>query len=155
MKKIFIIFTAIFMAALPTTVNAATAEQVKAFFNSYISAANNFEENVFQKYYIKNPTIIRVVEKKDGTKQSVNVPLKIYLDEAAKGRKIGKIMGYKNNYTNISVTPNNGDFKVSATRNPSPGGHYPAYFIIGEDNNGNLKIKVESMNTPRQEFLKK
>lgn len=142
------------MAALPTTVNAATVEQVKAFFNSYISAANNFEENVFQKYYIKNPTIIRVVEKKDGTKQSVNVPLKIYLDEAAKGRKIGKIMGYKNNYTNISVTPNNGDFKVSATRNPSPGGHYPAYFIIGEDNNGNLKIKVESMNTPRQEFLK-
>lgn len=155
MKKLFIILTVVFMSVIPLEVKAATAEEVKAFFNSYVSAANSFDENLFQKFYIQNPTIIRVVEKKDGTKQSVNVPLKVYLDEGAKGRKIGKITGYKNSYTNITVTPNNGDFKVSATRNPSPGGHYPAYFIIGEDKNGNLKIKVESMNTPRQEFLKK
>lgn len=155
MKKLLAILTVALMAIMPLEVKAATAEQVKTFFNSYVSAANSFDENLFQKFYIQNPTIIRVVEKKDGTKQSVNVPLKVYLDECAKGRKIGKVMGYKNSYTNITVTPVNNDFKVSATRNPSPGGHYPAHFIIGEDDNGNLKIKEESMNTPRQEFLKK
>lgn len=137
-------------------VNAkATAEQVRAFFNSYVTAANNFDENLFSKFYVSNPTIIRVVEKKDGTTQSVTVPLKVYLDEGAKGRKVGKLLGYKNNYTNISVTPYKNDFKVSAMRNPSPGGKYPSYFIIGEDSQGKLKIKVESMNTPRQEFLQK
>ena len=30
----------------------------------------------------------------------------------------------------------------------------PAHFIIGKDNNGNLKIKEESMNTKVQKFLK-
>lgn len=154
MKKV-LIFIFMFCLSVMPVFSKATEEEVKAFFNSYVSAANNFDENLFQKFYVSNPTIIRVVEKKDGTMQSVNVPLNVYLDEGAKGRKVGKIMGYKNNYTNISVTPYKNDFKVSAIRNPSPGGKYPAYFIIGEDNQGKLKIKVESMNTPRQEFLKK
>lgn len=154
MKKILALITLFMFSIIPANAQA-TAEQVKEFFNSYVNAANNFDENLFQKYYSANPTIIRVVQKKDGTTESVNVPLKTYLDEAAKGRKLGKLTGYKNTYTNISITPHNNDFKVTATRNPSPGGKYPAHFIIGEDNQGRLKIKVESMNTPRQEFLKK
>lgn len=153
MKKLFISLCLLSVMAVPANAKA-TAEQVRTFFNSYVTAANNFDANVFDKYYASNPTIIRVVQKKDGTTQTVKVPLKTYLDEAAKGRKVGKMIGYKNNYSNISVTPYNNDFKVSATRLPSPGGKYPAYFIIGEDANGHLKIKVESMNTPRQEFLK-
>ncbi|MCR5260720.1 MAG: hypothetical protein K6C94_02660 [Candidatus Gastranaerophilales bacterium] len=153
MKKI--IFSLFLIGILGFPANAKTTpEQVKAFFNSYVQAANNFDPNLFQKYYIPTPKIIRVVEKKDGTTQSVNVPLKTYLDEAAKGQKVGKMLGYKNNYSNIQITPQGKDFKVSATRLPSPGGKYAAYFVIGEDANGKLKIKVESMNTPRQEFLK-
>lgn len=154
MKKILITAFLFMMAIMPANAKA-TADQVKSFFNSYVAAANNFDENIFQKFYISNPKIIRVVEKKDGTTQAVFVPLKVYLDEAAKGRKIGKLTGYKNTYSNITVVPSNNDFKLSATRHPSPGGKYPAYFIIGEDSQGHLKIKVESMNTPRQEFLKK
>lgn len=153
MKKILSALYLICIMAIPVQAKA-TAEQVKSFFNSYVQAANNYEETLFQKYYTASPKIIRVVEKKDGTTQSVTVPLKTYLEEAAKGRKVGKMLGYKNNYSNIQVTPQGNDFKVSATRLPSPGGKYAAYFIIGEDNNGKLKIKVESMNTPRQEFLK-
>ncbi|MBQ2644341.1 hypothetical protein IJG14_02050 [bacterium] len=153
MKKILVfLFLFLFANILPTQAKA-TNEQVKAFFNAYVQAANNFE-NVFDKYYVSNPVIIRVVEKKDGTTQSVRVPLKTYLEEGAKGRKIGKMIGYKNNYINIKITPYGNDFKVSAIRVPSPGGKYPAHFIIGEDSSGKLKIKEESMNTPRQEFLK-
>ena len=154
MKKILITAFLFMMAIMPANAKA-TADQVKSFFNSYVAAANNFDEKLFQKYYVQKPTIIRVVEKKDGTKQSVNVPLSVYLSEAAKGRKIGKLTGYKNTYSNITVVPSKNDFKLSAIRHPSPGGKYPAYFIIGEDSQGHLKIKVESMNTPRQEFLKK
>lgn len=154
MKKLLALFAILFMSAVSVEAKP-TAEQVRTFFNSYVAAANNFDAQLFQKYYVPSPKIIRVVEKKDGTTQSVVVPLKIYLEEGAKGRKVGKIMGYKNTYTNVKITPAGNDYKVSATRNPSPGGRYPAYFIIGEDSQGHLKIKVESMNTPRQEFLKK
>lgn len=135
-------------------VSAATQQQVKEFFNSYVVAANNFDKNMFSKYYISNPKLIRVVQKKDGTTQSVTIPKSIYLEEAAKGRFMAKTINYKNNYTNIVITTQGKDFKVSAIRKPSPGGSYPAYFIIGEVN-GVLKIKEESMNTPRTEFLKK
>ena len=154
MKKFLISLFLLFICSVPANAKATT-EQVKAFFNSYVAAANNFEPDLFQKYYISNPKIIRVVEKKDGTTQSVNVPLKTYFEESTKGQKVGKLMGYKNNYSNITITPQGNDFKVSAIRLPSPGGKYPAYFVIGEDGNGKLKIKVESMNTPRQEFLRK
>lgn len=154
MKKILITTLLFMMTVVPANAKA-TVDQVKTFFNSYVSAANNFDENIFEKYYVQNPQIIRVVEKKDGTTQAVNVPLQVYLNEAAKARKVGKLTGYKNNYTNINVIAINNDFKISAIRHPSPGGSYPAYFIIVEDGQGNLKIKVESMNTPRQEFLKK
>ena len=153
MKKIILSLFLVAVFGLPIHAKA-TPDQVKEFFNSYVQSANNFDPNLFQKYYIPAPKIIRVVEKKDGTTQSVNVPLKTYLDEAEKGQKVGKMLGYKNNYSNIQVTPSGNDFKVSATRLPSPGGKYAAYFIIGEDSNGKLKIKAESMNTPRQEFLK-
>lgn len=153
MKKLFLLFL-LFCFSNNFTNAQATEDSVRKFFNEYVNAANALQEDVFQKYYTTNPKIIRVVEKKDGTTQSVNVPLKTYLDEAAKGRKLARITRYKNDYTDIKISKEGDDFKVSANRLPSPGGKYPAYFIIGENESGQLKIKVESMNTPRQEFLK-
>ena len=152
MKKFFIMMVAMIMGV--SVANAATTDQVRTFFNAYVAASNNFESNVFTKYYAQNPKIIRVVQKKDGTTQSVVVPKDRYLAEAAKGRNLGKALRYKNNYSNVKITPYGKDFKVTAMRNPSPGGSFPAHFIIG-DVNGSLKIKEESMNTPRQEFLGK
>lgn len=152
MKKILALFAVMVLGI--GAVNAATTEQVRTFFNAYVAASNNFQSDVFTKYYVQNPKIIRVVQKKDGTTQSVVVPKDRYFAEAAKGRALGKALRYKNNYSNVKITPYGKDFKVTATRNPSPGGSFPAYFIIG-DVNGSLKIKVESMNTPRQEFLGK
>ncbi len=152
MRKILVLLVLILMSV--GVANATTTEQVRTFFNEYVAASNNFESDVFTKYYAQNPKIIRVVQKKDGTTQSVVVPKDRYLAEAAKGRALGKAMRYKNNYSNVKITPYGNDFKVSATRNPSPGGSFAAHFIIG-DVNGSLKIKEESMNTPRQEFLGK
>ncbi len=152
MKK-FLVLLAIMIFGVGA-VNAATTEQVRTFFNAYVAASNNFQSDVFTKYYASNPKIIRVVQKKDGTTQSVVVPKDRYLAEAAKGRALGKAMRYKNNYSNVKITPYGKDYKVTAMRNPSPGGSFPAHFIIG-DVNGSLKIKEESMNTPRQEFLGK
>ena len=132
-----------------------TEKQVRAFFYSYVTAVNAYSPDIFSKYYIPNATIYRVVQKKDGTTQRVTVPMSIYQNESKKGEKLAKFVKYTNDYANIKITPQNNDFRIDAVRKPSMGGSFPAYFVIGEDSNGNLKIKVESMNTPRQEFLQK
>ena len=119
--------------------NADEIQDVQCFFNEYTEAANSYSNDYF-KYYSDNAKIIRVVEKPDGTKESVNIPLERYKSEAKKSTKLMKLRKYKNRYFNIKIT-RQGNYKI------------PAYFIIGKDNNGNWKIKEESMNTKVQSFL--
>lgn len=154
MKKLLILLLLISFNVLCAEAKP-TEKQVRAFFYSYVTAVNAYSPDIFSKYYLPNATIYRVVQKKDGTTQQVTVPMSIYKDESRKGEKLAKFVKYTNDYTNIRITPQNNDFRIDAVRKPSMGGSFPAYFVIGEDNSGNLKIKVESMNTPRQEFLQK
>lgn len=129
-------------------------QDVQCFFNQYIDAANNYSNDYF-KYYSDNAKIFRVVEKPDGTTQSVNIPLEKYKDEARKSTKLMKLRQYKNRYFNVKITKHGKDYKVAALRMPSTSDYkIPAHFIIGKDNCGNWKIKEESMNTKVQRFLK-
>lgn len=154
MKKLLILLLLISFNVLCAEAKT-TEKQVKAFFYSYVTAVNSYSPDIFSRYYLPNATIYRVVQKKDGTTQQVTIPMSIYQNESRKGEKLAKFVKYTNDYTNIRITPQNNDFRIDAVRKPSMGGSFPAYFVIGEDNSGNLKIKVESMNTPRQEFLQK
>lgn len=129
-------------------------QDVQCFFNQYIDAANNYSNDYF-KYYSDNAKIVRVVEKPDGTTQSVNIPLEKYKDEARKSTKLMKLRQYKNRYFNVKITKHGKDYKVAALRMPSTSDYkIPAHFIIGKDSCGNWKIKEESMNTKVQRFLK-
>lgn len=129
-------------------------QDVQCFFNDYVSAANNYSCDYFD-YYTNNAKIIRVVEKPDGTEQSVNIPLDRYKSEAKKTSKLAKLRNYKNKYFNVRIFPHGEDYKVVAMRMPSTSDYkIPAYFIIGKDCNGDWKIKEESMNTRVQKFLK-
>ncbi len=129
-------------------------QDVQCFFNQYIDAANSYSTDYF-KYYSDNAKIVRVVEKPDGTTQSVNIPLSKYKDEAQKSTKLMKLRQYKNRYFNVKITKHGNDYKIAALRMPSTSDYkIPAHFIIGKDNCGNWKIKEESMNTKVQRFLK-
>ncbi len=152
MKKIFVIFL---MFLLANSAFGSEFEDVKTFFESYVAASNNYHSDYFN-YYSSNPTIIRVVVQKDGTTESVNVPFNVYRREANLGRKLGKLRGYKNYYSNITVEVDGEDYKLSALRRPSTSSYsLPAYFIIGKNENGEWKIKKEVMNTKVQTFLKR
>jgi len=154
MKKLIIFFLLLSISVLSS--EAKTNErEVRQFFQDYVRAVNTYQPDIFSKYYIPNATIYRVVQKKDGTTQRVTVPMNIYKSESKKGESLAKFVKYTNDYTGIKITRVNNDFRIDAIRKPSMGGSFPAYFVIGEDNSGDLKIKVESMNTPRQEFLQK
>ena len=127
---------------------------VKAFFDSYVNAANSYSKDV-PNYYLDNAKIIRVVLKKDGTKQAVNFAMKDYKAQMAKSEKLAKLVGYKNTYKNVTVTKAGNDYKVSAMRYPNKDTNgLSCYFIVTYTPSG-YKIKVESMDTPVQDFLKK
>lgn len=130
-----------------------TEDDVLNFFNDYVNSANNYDKNYFE-YYDENARIFRVVEKKDGTEEKVCIPFERYKKEIKKSSKLAKLRKYKNRYLNIKIFKNGEDYKIVATRMPSTSDYgLPSYFIVGEDN-GQLKIKEESMNTRVQRFLK-
>lgn len=153
MKKIiFVLFLLILAGGICF---ASELQDVQCFFNRYVEAANNYDTNYFN-FYSNDAKIIRVVEKPDGTFESVNVPLERYKSEAKKSTALMKLRKYKNRYSNIKIFPFGSDYKIAALRQPSTSDYkVPAHFIIGRDCNGNWKIKEESMNTKVQTFLTK
>lgn len=149
----FIILTILYFA-LSSLCFAGETEEVQSFFNNYVNAANNYSCDYFD-YYTENPTIIRVVEKPDGSKESVRVPFSRYKSEAKKTTKLMKLRQYKNKYFNVKIFPHGKDYKIVAMRMPSTSDYkVPAHFIVGKNTNGEWKIKEESMNTKVQKFLK-
>lgn len=149
----YLYFATFLVFIMPLFSFANEIQDVQCFFNEYVEAANSYSNDYF-KYYSDNAKIIRVVEKPDGTEQSVNIPLERYKIEAGKSAKLMKLRKYKNSYSNIRIIPFGKDYKVAAMRMPSTSNYkIPAHFIIGKDPNGEWKIKEESMNTKVQRFL--
>lgn len=152
MNKIFSVFVVALLFALPVFSNEIN--EVEKFFDEYVAAANSYSNNYFS-YYIDDAKIVRVVEKPDGTCQSVDIPFERYKVEAKKSSKFARLRKYKNKYFNVKILPSGDDYKITAMRMPSTSDYkIPAHFIIGKDDNGNWKIKEESMNTKVQRFLK-
>ena len=150
MKKIF--FLIVFCVG--SICFADEIQDVQNFFDDYIAAANSYSPNYFS-YYTDNAKITRIVEKPDGSCETVNIPIDKYKQEAKKSLKLMKLSRYKNKYFNVKITPHGKDYKIAAMRMPSTSDYkVPAYFIIGKDSNGDYKIKEESMNTKVQSFLK-
>lgn len=153
MNKLFYVFFSFVVFSFSVFASDMQESQVKSFFNEYVSAANSYSSDYFD-YYIDNPRIIRVVEKPDGSEKSVVVPFSRYKSEVKKSSKLAKLRRYKNIYSNIKIFKQGDDYKVVAMRMPTTSDYkLPSHFVIGEDSNGNLKIKEESMNTKVQRFL--
>lgn len=67
---------------------------------------------------------------------------------------LAKMRNYKNFYSDIKITRQGNDYKLSCMRKPSLSDYkIPAHFVIGKDAQGNYKIKEESMHTKMQVIL--
>ncbi len=152
MKKLYcVLFLVLFLVS---PIFADEINDIESFFNEYVAAANSYSSSYFS-YYSKNPKIVRVVEKPDGTQESVDIPFDMYKKEVKKTSKLARLRKYKNKYFNIRIFPQGDDYMLTAMRMPSTSDYkVPAHFVIGRDDNGNWKIKEESMNTRVQRFLK-
>lgn len=150
MKKLF--FTILSLAIFSLSAMADDTADVLAAFDKYINDANSYSTSL-PNHYISNAKIIRVVNKKEGGKQSVVIPYDRYMKELKNNQKLAKMTGYKNRYANKKVTKVENDYKISSTRIPrNDKTGLSCYFIYTKTADG-WKIKEESMTTNVQTFL--
>lgn len=148
-----IIITAFLLLGFAAPSLAEEIDDVKAFFEDYIKAANSYSKSVIN-FYLPDAKIIRVVQKPDGTLESVNFPMERYTKELTKGVRLAKLSKYKNTYSNKTYKKlDNGDYKISAVRTPNRDKTgLPFHFIVTSTKDG-WKVKEESMQTTVQKFL--
>lgn len=124
------------------------------FFNSYVSAANSYSPTV-ATMYSPNAKIIRQVVKPDGTLVNVNTDTATYVKQMRLGQAGAKMRGYKNHYTNVTVTSmGNGAYKISSLRQPSGETYKLKTYMVVKKVNGSWKITEEMMQTKVQTFLR-
>lgn len=155
MKKllsILMVFTMFISAGLKAL--ADDAQEALKFFNSYVAAANSYSPAV-ATMYSPNAKIIRQVVKPNGELVNVNTDTATYIKQMKIGQAGAKLRGYKNNYTNVSVTSlGNGAYKVSSLRQPTGENYKLKTYMIVKKQNGSWKITEEMMQTKVQTFLK-
>ncbi len=152
MKNIKNLFLVLMCLALNSIALADDKADILATFNKYVNDANTYSKSL-PNYYVNNAKIIRVVNKKQGGKQSVIIPFDRYLKELSSHSTLAKTVGYKNNYVNRNLVKVNEDYKLTATRIPrNDKTGLPCYFVFTKQN-GVWKIKEESMTTNMQAFL--
>ena len=152
MKKY--LFTLLAICFLSSAVFADDKQDALSFFNSYVEGANNYSPAIAEMYS-PSAKIIRQVVKPDGTTVDVSTDTATYIKQMKIGQAGAKLRKYKNTYTNISVTPQDGAYKISSLRQPS-GEDYKlkTYMVVKKQPNGKWLIVEEMMQTKVQTFLR-
>ena len=117
MKKNLLLILAFIFMILP--VFADEQKEALDFFNNYVESANNYSSTI-AGMYSPDAKIIRQIVKPDGTTANATTDTATYIKQMKIGQAGAKLRHYKNNYTNIVVTPyGEGAYKVSSLRQPS------------------------------------
>jgi hypothetical protein len=153
MKKILsLLITFVCLSGLRAL--ADSSQEALNFFNSYVSAANSYSASV-ANMYSPSAKIIRQVVKPDGTLVNVNTDTATYIKQMKLGQAGAKLRGYKNTYSNVTVTSaGNGAYKISSLRQPSGESYKLKTYMVVKKDNGTWKITEEMMQTKVQTFLK-
>lgn len=147
----FISTMQVFAASAP--ISEQEAKEVEKFFNSYITSANNYKDDLID-HYDSNAIIERIVIKPDGTKESVKIPMPRYTKELRLGKRTAKLVNYKNRYINKKYEKiSDNEYKIKTKRIPMRDKTgLNAEFTITRTPEG-LKISHEAMETTVQKFL--
>ena len=153
MKKYII--SAFVLLIVTLSAFADNKQEALQFYNNYISAANNYSDDV-TKMYSSNAKIIRQVVKPDGTTADAYTDTATYIKQMKIAQAGAKLRNYKNFYSNISITKiNDKKFKISSLRQPI-GETYKlkTYAVVEKQPNGKWLIVEEMMQTKQQIFLR-
>ena len=153
MKKIILSLLILIFSSI--VVFADGKKEALDFFNSYVNAANNYSDSI-ANMYSPSAKIIRQVVKPDGTTVDVDTDTATYIRQMKLGQAGAKLRKYKNDYTEVKVTPmKDGSYKISSLRQPT-GETYKlkTYMIVKKQPSGKWLITEEMMQTKVQVFLK-
>ena len=124
------------------------------FFNNYVKAANSYS-NTVGDMYSPSAKIIRQVVKPDGTTANAYTDTATYIKQMKIAQAGAKLRGYKNDYSNVTVTDlGNGSYKISSLRQPIGETYKLKTYMIIKKINGKWQITEEMMQTKQQIFLK-
>ncbi|MBO5435821.1 hypothetical protein J6A31_08515 [bacterium] len=137
-----------------TQVFAGDLEDARAFFDSYVNAANTYSPTI-ESMYSPKAKITRQVVKPDGTLVNVDTDTATYMKQLKLGQAGAKLRKYKNTYSDIKVEKSGNGYKVSSLRQPS-GETYKlkTYMVVTKQPDGKWLITEEMMQTKVQTFLK-
>ncbi|MDD3435638.1 MAG: hypothetical protein PHC64_00645 [Candidatus Gastranaerophilales bacterium] len=151
MKKFLLVFC---ILVFGTIVFAGEQDDAMAFFNSVVNASNTYSPNL-SSMYSDSAKIIRQVIKPDGTLVNVYFSGKDYKDEMKRNAKFAKLVGYKNYYSDTSVSKAANGYKINAMRRPSPSDYkLKTYMVVAKQPDGKWVVVEELMQTKVQTFLK-
>ncbi len=151
MKKLLL---TLFVFILGTSVFAGEKEEALNFFNSFITASNNYSPSLL-KMYSNKAIIIRQVVKPNGQLANAYFTIDQYRGQMKLSEKVAKIRNYKNYYSEIDVDKVSNGYKINAMRKPSTSNYkLKAYTIVQKQPNGSWAIIEEMMQTKEQIFLK-
>ncbi len=153
MKKILISLLSLFIIT-GAAFAAGTKEEAKAFFDSYVNAANTYSPSLLSMYS-NNAKIYREVVKPNG--QLVDVPFTVqdYKKQMKISQAVAKMRKYKNFYSDIQITPVSNGFKITAKRKPSLSNYKLGMtMVVQKQANGKWLIVEETMQTKEQIFLR-
>lgn len=133
---------------------AGEQEDALAFFNSVVSASNNYVPTLVDMYS-DNAKIIREVIKPDGKLVDVSFPAAGYKKEMKRNAVFAKLVKYKNYYSGMSVTKVANGYRIDAMRRPSPSSYkLKSYMVVQKQPSGKWLVVEEMMQTKEQGFLK-
>ena len=149
------LLTTLVLMILSVSVYADDNKDALDAFYKYTEAANTYSTTVFD-FYSPNAKIIRQVIKPDGQTVDVLTDTATYIKQMKIGQAGAKLRSYKNNYTNVGVTPiSAGKVKISSVRHPSvDNDSLKTYMVFEKQSNGKWIITEEMMQTRQQIFLK-
>lgn len=153
MKKILsLIFGLLIFTSLQAFADGK--QEAMDFFNNYVNAANSYSNSIADMY-TPNAKIIRQVVKPDGTTANAYTDTATYVKQMKIAQAGAKIRGYKNYYSNVTVTDlGNGSYKISSLRQPIGETYKLKTYMIVKKINGKWQITEELMQTKQQIFLK-
>lgn len=155
MKKLLSVFTMFIMFfGIGLSAKADDSQAALAFFNNYVTAANNYSA-ALTEMYSPSAKIIRQVVKPDGQLVNVTTNTATYMKQLKLGQATAKMRHYKNTYKNTAVTKVGNGYKISSLRQPSGESYWlKTYMVVQKQPNGKWLIVEEMMQTKEQIFLK-
>ena len=152
MKKLLYLLLLLIFTNIQVMANEK--QDVLNFFNNYVSAANSYS-NTVGDMYSPSAKIIRQVVKPDGTTANAYTDTSTYIKQMKIAQAGAKIRGYKNTYSDVTVTDmGNGSYKISSLRQPIGETYKLKTYMIVKKINGKWQIVEEMMQTKQQIFLK-